>query len=215
MESVTIPVGINLIVMWCSPVIEERVMAEVWLPVVGFEGCYEVSSQGKIRSLDRVILFKYKGRPVTRQLKGRLLTNGISGCVYPQVGLKWATKNKAVTKRVHKIVTEAFIGVCPKGQEVMHLDGDPLNCRASNLRYGSRSCNMAFTVDHGTALSPEDCARKGEVNGGSVLTKAKVLRIVEFISVGICQRRLAGVFKVSNSAINKISTKRTWRHLTG
>jgi hypothetical protein len=54
------------------------------------------------------------------------------------------------TFRVHQLVAAAFIGLCPEGQEVRHLDGTRDNNASSNLAYGDRSANMMDAVRHGT-----------------------------------------------------------------
>lgn len=108
---------------------------ELWRPVVGWEGLYEVSDQGRVRSLPRTTT---KGRV----LKLRLAEG------YPAVSL---SKEAVVrTRKVHKLVIEAFIGPCPEGLEVRHLNGVSTDARLLNLRYGTRSENARDRVLHGT-----------------------------------------------------------------
>ncbi|MFE2967499.1 NUMOD4 motif-containing HNH endonuclease [Streptomyces sp. NPDC059340] len=107
-----------------------------WRPVPGHEGNYEVSDQGDIRS---------RPRPRT---KGGLRRATISKVGYPKVEL-WSNGRRE-TRFVHQIVAAAFLGPRPDGQEVRHLDGNPLNCELSNLAYGTRSENSLDKVRHGT-----------------------------------------------------------------
>jgi hypothetical protein len=121
---------------------------ERWLPVLGYEGTYEVSNLGRVRSVDRVI---DQGNCV-RWHRGRLLKPARTG-PYPHVFLrtnKWP--NSATrTARLHRLVAEAFLEPPPDSTwEVCHNDGDPLNNRAENLRWDSRSENQLDKVRHGT-----------------------------------------------------------------
>lgn len=107
-------------------------MTEEWRPVVGFEGFYEVSSEGRVRSF-------------RRGANGRLLRPGISSNDYPTVAL-----GRGNSRTVHSLVAAAFIGPCPEGEEVRHHDNDRRNPRATNLRYGTRAQNIADAQAAGT-----------------------------------------------------------------
>jgi HNH endonuclease/NUMOD4 motif len=110
--------------------------AEEWLPVLGWEDYYEVSSHGRMRSLPR------KYRPGVYLLKPF-----VSGAPYPQV--KMSRRNTPRYAFVHHLVAQAFIGPRPPGEHIRHLDGDPTNNHVSNLRYGTPSENSYDTVRHG------------------------------------------------------------------
>lgn len=103
--------------------------AERWLPVPGWE-TYLVSDAGRVRGPRGGIL-----RQVRRQ-------DG-----YMQVRLH--IRNVPTTRKVHRLVAAAFIGPCPEGLEVRHLDGDPANNHVSNLRYGTHSENVQDLLRHG------------------------------------------------------------------
>lgn len=121
---------------------------ERWLPVVGYEGLYEVSDQGRVRSLDMIdsMRRKHKGRvlvsiPVNKQ--GHLIVN--------------LHKNGQQTMfLVHRLVMAAFVGPCPAGQEVRHLNDMPTDNALENLAYGTRAENMADMVRNG-----HDAAARG------------------------------------------------------
>lgn len=114
---------------------------EEWRPVIGYEGAYEVSNHGRVRSLDRIITTK---AGVRKRTKGRLLKPGLQrrGHLSVIVG--------GDAKRVHRLVLEAFVGPAPKGHECCHSDGNPANNHLSNLRWGSQSENTYDRVRHGT-----------------------------------------------------------------
>ena len=119
-------------------------MNEEWRPVVGWEGLYEVSDQGRVRSSDRTVHCK-NGR--TRRYKGRVLKLWKNSKGYLQVSLYGKGETK---KLVHRIVLEAFVGDCPEGLETLHIDGNPANNHVGNLKWGTSSENTLDTVNHGT-----------------------------------------------------------------
>lgn len=121
--------------------------SEVWRPVVDFEGYYEVSDHGRVRSVSRVS----RSRPGrTRRVPGKVLQPGLTKG-YQSVSL---SNDGAVKKaRVHRIVCLAFHGRPPTVEhEVRHLNGDCLDNRAENLCWGTRSENGLDRVRHGTDL---------------------------------------------------------------
>ena len=117
---------------------------ERWKPVNGYEGIYEVSSHGRVRSLDRTVT--RSGGQVRR--KGKVLRATLNPGGYPVVSLYRQGRPK--NRYVHALVAEAFFGTRPKGMEVCHNDGDPTNNHLDNLRYGTSSDNELDKVRHGT-----------------------------------------------------------------
>lgn len=117
---------------------------ERWRPVVGYEGIYEVSDQGRVRSLDRIIT-QHDG--MKRPMRGRILQQAVRDDGHTQVNMKYM--GVAVTRKVHRMVAMAFLGPCPEGMEVCHNNGNPADNRLSNLRYGTRSENLYDRVKHG------------------------------------------------------------------
>lgn len=74
------------------------------------------------------------------------------------------------TRYVHRLVAEAFIGPCPEGMQVRHLNGDHRDNRAENLCYGTPAENAADKVRHGTAQVPmTHCARGHEMTPENVI----------------------------------------------
>lgn len=118
-------------------------MIEAWRPVAGFENAYEVSNRGKIRSLPRVV----------RRGNGKYTVNGrVLKPAEHVTGHRWVNlhaEGKRAKCYIHRAVAEAFIGECPTGKEVRHLDGDARNNSVENLAYGTRSENMLDRVAHG------------------------------------------------------------------
>lgn len=114
---------------------------ERWMPVTGYEGIYEVSDHGRVRSLNRV---DCRGqRRHSRIIKPRIESR--SG--YPTVQL--FSDGKPRSLRVHRLVAKAFLPNPDALPQVCHGDGNPTNNTLSNLRWGSASENMHDTVKHG------------------------------------------------------------------
>ena len=118
--------------------------AETWKPVVGWEGLYEVSNLGNVRSLDRVVASSYGA---TRTVKGKILTQSNDRDGYLWVNLKDGARR--TRKSVHSLVMGAFVGERPKGMDIAHKNDDPFDNRLANLRYCTRSENMMDMVKNG------------------------------------------------------------------
>lgn len=128
---------------------------EIWKPVVGHESEYEVSDQGRVRSLERrVRLVTKQAGETTRRVPPRLLRPGPSRSGHLSVAI-----GKGNSRLVHQLVVEAFVGRCPDGYEVLHKNGNPADNRLGNLRYGTRSENLEDIFYHkGRALNCEQIA---------------------------------------------------------
>lgn len=110
---------------------------EEWRPVVGWEGYYEVSNQGRVKSLPRIT----EGGT---HLHGRLRQPAMQGRGNPywQVhlmrdGVPW------YRVAVHRLVLESFVGPCPEGMEACHANGNGFDNRVENLRWDTHENNMA------------------------------------------------------------------------
>lgn len=114
-------------------------MSEEWRSVVGYEGLFEVSDAGRVRSVDRVVNRQYRdGRVSLLPVEGKLLPLS----PHPKTGHLSAylqrPNRQYVRVLVHRAVLEAFVGPCPEGKEGCHRDGDVRNDAASNLYWGTR-----------------------------------------------------------------------------
>lgn len=112
---------------------------ERWLPVPGFEGKYDVSDQGRVRS------WVTRGVPKPHVLSD-VPKNGYG---HPICALYQEHTQRSLHS-VHALVLLAFVGPRPDGMLTRHLDGDPTNNHLSNLVYGTPSENAMDAVRHGT-----------------------------------------------------------------
>ena len=119
---------------------------EVWRNIPGYEGFYEVSNLGRVRSLCREIL---GSDGVVQRHRGRFIKGHVKSSGHIEVKLR--TGNQSRDRwYVHRLVALAFVGPCPEGMEVCHYDGDPANNELGNLRYGTVSDNRYDSVRHRT-----------------------------------------------------------------
>lgn len=126
-------------------------MTEQWKAVPGYEGWYEVSDHGRVRSLDRWVHQTNQSGPYRRRLKGQML-RPCPKSYYPNVLIRGAGK-KPRSMRLHVLVLLAFVGPRPEwAVEIRHLDGDPRNNHLENLKYGTQSENALDRVLHGTHM---------------------------------------------------------------
>jgi hypothetical protein len=123
---------------------------EQWRPVVGHPN-YEVSDQGRVRSIDRVVMRagSRRAKPYAVFRKGQLLRPGPSNYGHLSVVL-----GRGKTRMVHTLVLEAFVGPRPKGMDACHGPGGTQDNRLENLRWGTRTNNILDGVDAGTWFSP-------------------------------------------------------------
>ena len=110
---------------------------EVWKPVVGFEGLYEISDQGRVRSLDRIVyVIRADGEVSERFYRGRVLRPGPRPSGHLTVVIGGATHN------VHTLVLTAFTGPRPfPDAQARHLNGDEKDNRVENLCWSTRAEN--------------------------------------------------------------------------
>lgn len=120
-------------------------MTEQWAPVPGYEGRYEVSDLGRVRTVARVIPY-IDGR--LRRVQQRVRKVQLDTRGYPALSLT-DNQGRTRTRGVHVLVAAAWIGPRPEGMEVCHNDGDKTNPRLDNLRYGTHSENAQDAVLHG------------------------------------------------------------------
>jgi hypothetical protein len=171
-----------------------------WRDIPGTGGAYEVSSAGQVRSKDRSGTDK-RGRPRFRA--GRLLRPGVTN-EYEYVNIRLAGRHGS--RKVHDLVTAAFIGPKPDGMQVRHLDGDRRNNNVDNLAYGTPKENMADAIAHGTV--PRGQSHKLSKLTDNLVAEARLMR-----QGGITYGALADRFGVSEGVIRKAVVGETWAHV--
>jgi NUMOD4 motif/HNH endonuclease len=174
--------------------------AEMWAAVPNFEGLYEVSTIGRIRSIARVVQ-RTKGG-VTRPLSipEKMLSLGRHKFGYPVVSL-WKN-NKGKTCTVHRLLAIAFIPNPDNLPEVAHIDHDTSNCTKENLKWATHKSNIADSQVE-NRYEPQ---RKAKAK----LTLDQVNEIRK-LSSDVSNTALGAMFGVCQPTISNILCGKTWR----
>lgn len=172
---------------------------EMWLAIPGWDGFYEVSNFGRVRSHAREIQRRgHTYRKPSTILRPRL-NNG-----YLIVSLVDRDRSPAATTRtVHRLVCEAFHGPHKPGNVAAHLDGVKTNNSPENLAWVTQSVNLSHRVEHGTMPL-------GESHYRSVLTNSDVVGIR---ASDLSCAKMAKIYGVSPATIADVKTGRTWAHI--
>ena len=139
---------------------------EIWKDIGDYEGLYQVSNMGRVKSLARTIIKRRKLLgDYTAPVAERILKPSPNNKGYPVVNL--SKNGKVIMRTVHTLVAEAFIGPPQPGEEVRHGDGVRSNPALYNLCYGTRKQNVEDAIAHGTF---------GGVNTGNAQLNAEQVR---------------------------------------
>lgn len=175
---------------------------EVWRSVVGFEGHYDVSNKGRMKSLQRTIeteltIFIFKERIMKLQRKWDYLGINIR-------------KNKKYTQiSVHRLVAQAFLSNPNNHPQVNHKNGIKHDNRVENLEWvtAKENTNHAFTTGLKVPL-------KGEENPMSKITEEMVRGIREVYATGhVSQVNVAKQYGITRDHVKLITQNRIWKHV--
>lgn len=178
-------------------------LQEEWRSVHGYEGLYEVSNRGRVRSLGRDTCRVDGNRYV---MPPRVLRAWRQNGEYRAVSLSKAGRVRKFL--VHRLVARAFIGVPPKGKStVNHIDADPANNSVENLEYLSQADNVRHSAALGRNTPPrgEECV-KAKIND-------RIVREIRRLYPRVSGPRLAAQFGLSANAVYKVVHRRTWSHV--
>ena len=174
----------------------DEVDMEKWKTIPEYEGRYEVSDAGRVRSISG-------GRWGVQP--SRILKNSMGNHGYPVVNIRKDTETKPLPRLVHRLVALAFLGECPEGQQVRHRNGDRSTPRLRNIEYGTQADNEADKKRHGTART-SDCFL-------ATLDGVQVGAIRRLLEMGYRPVLLSETFRVSRQTICDISKGRSWRSI--
>lgn len=175
----------------------------IWKDIPGWEGFYQASNNGKIRSIDRAVKCR---NGAFRKSKGKVLSGGFNRFTgYYTVMLTDGPTRKC--RSIHRLVCLAFNGLPPsESHQAAHKDGDKNNNAASNLMWATGKENTSHRYKHGTILFGED-------HPLSKLNNSAVMSIRELKKQGYPTARLAEKFGVSTGTILEVAVRKTWQHL--
>lgn len=173
---------------------------EVWLPVVGYEGYYEVSSLSRVRSVERVVNEGKKGAYLA---KGVVLRPGLGGTGYYTVSLC------GKSYKLHRLVAIAFIENPLNKDFVNHKNGIKTDNRIENLEWCTSVENNRHAFASG--LKPNTM---GENHWLSKLNPQKVKQIRKYYSGNIyTQIELCKMYSLSPCTINNVVHFKSWKHV--
>jgi hypothetical protein len=172
-------------------------MKEIWKPIKGYEGRYEVSNLGRVKSLDR----KSKNKATPEMIvKGRLIkdcnTNGYRT-------LRLSLRNVPKMFYVHRLVCSAFVENPNNKKTVNHIDGDKTNNHYSNLEWTSLAENIRHANKAGLRININ---RKT----GKQLTKKQALELIELLNKGCKNKDIAKEYNISLSSVYNIKAGKQW-----
>lgn len=172
-------------------------MSETWKDIPGYEGLYQVSDLGNVKSLDRIVEFS-NGRVCT--YKGKQLKLRPDKENRYRVNLSKNSKVKDIM--VHILVAKAFIGERPKGFFICHKNGNNQDNTVSNLRYDKPIENLI------------DNYRYGSKNPNGKLSIEQVLEIRKLYETDkYSKAEIARMFNVTPTNISYITSRKHFKYL--
>lgn len=168
-------------------------MAEIWKDIPGYEGRYQASTEGRVRSVDHVETCTPRNgmRSYTRFKKGQVLSACLGSNGYAYVGLrKKQNSENADFCPVFHLVALTFLGLRPEKADICHKDGDKSNNRVENLRYDTKTENRI------------DLYRQGGKYGK--LTVEQAIEVKRRLLQGESQNSIARLYGISRTAVRYI-----------
>lgn len=170
-------------------------LEEEWVDITDYEGCYQISTKGQIKSCNRYVGHNYGG---LRLIKSRILTQSINSSGYKKVRL--SKDGIGANFYVHRLIAEHFIDNPQNKPEVNHKDGNKLNNNISNLEWVTEQENTQHAHDNGLAeisgynkFKVSQKARK--------LTDEQVKEIREKYQNGISIKELTQEYNIKHNSI--------------
>jgi hypothetical protein len=177
-------------------------MEEIWKEIPGYEGYYEVSNHGQVRSLDRMI----KNKKGFYLKKGQIIKPHIWGHGYNRISLH---KNRKYTRHsVHILVANVYITKIKDKPIINHKDGNKINNHVDNLEWVTHQENRLHAAKTGLNKGPI-----GEKQHLSKLTRDDVVQIRKLRNSGIEYGEISKLYNVTKMTIRCACTGKTWKHV--
>jgi hypothetical protein len=177
---------------------------EVWKDVLEYDGRYQVSNLGRIKSIR-----KLKSQTSIKKY-GKLQIENILKPEFSKDYFRIMLSTAGETKRfqVHRLVLASFSRVPLLGEEGNHLDGNTKNNKLDNLEWTTKRGNVEHRIRIGKYLS-----QSGENQCFSKLKTQNVIDIRRLRKEGISARELGKRFGVEESSIRNIVNYKSWKHV--
>lgn len=181
---------------------------EIWKDITGYEGLYQVSNLGRVKSLSINGITKKGFKSVKKE---KILKAGKTGCKNSQyLGVVLRKKGKSKSTYVHRIVATAFIPNPENKKTVNHKDLDKLNNKATNLEWATYKENIQHSWENG-ACTPHSV--KGIDHWKNKLTENQVREIKSLFNKKMKIREIAEKYGVSFGCISAIKYNITWKYI--
>jgi hypothetical protein len=172
---------------------------EVWKDVINYEGLYQVSNLGRVKSVSRYIKHWRGGFLKSKEIIKKPFKSK-SGYLIIELS-KNSSKDKFL---IHRLVAEAFIPNTDNKPQVNHINGIKTDNRVENLEWNTRSENIKHADSKGLRNL------KGVNNANAKLSEKEVIEIRQSEN---SIDALAVKYNVGTTCIKKILNKKTWRHI--
>lgn len=176
---------------------------EQWLPIVGYEGYYEVSDRGRVRSLDREVVYTdgrvywYRGKILkcnVNKTNGALMVHLYKGC-----------NRQAHT--VHRLVLNAFCPTSNNSLEVNHKNGNRADNSLNNLEWCTRQENMKHGFETGLINNT------GTNHGNNVYSDLQIKEAKVMLMNGYSLGQIETKTGVKKATLHQIKAKKQWNHI--
>lgn len=183
-------------------------MEEIWKDIAGYEGLYQVSNLGRVKSLDKYVNTGIKNQE-KRFISGKIIKQTSDKDGYLRVGLNINNSKKIFP--VHRIVCLSFHENTENKPQVNHKDGIKFHNYEWNLEWSTLSENRIHAYNTGLQ---NGLNRRGEKSNFVKLTEDQILKIrSEYIPYKVKQKYLAEKYGVTQSAISAIINKKNWNYI--
>jgi hypothetical protein len=180
-------------------------MKEIWKPIAGYEGFYEVSSAGRVKSLAR---YRDMGPSGLQPIPTRILKGSWSG-LRKQYRMVCLHKNREKEGRlIHRLVAEAFVPNPDNKPQINHKDGNGRNNKVKNLEWVTSKENHEHA--HATGLG-----LKGSMVGTSKTTEKVIQKLKIILASGKKQsaRKIAEELGITEKTVYNVKYNYSWRHV--
>lgn len=189
--------------MWSGDFVKIIIMNEIWKDISTYEGIYQVSSMGHVKSLDRLAKDRWGGG---RLIYGKMITIQCDMHGYRYVHLYKNSKGRNC--KVHLLVAKAFIENINNLPFINHIDGDKSNNCINNLEW----CTQSENEKHAHQIGLKN--HKGENHPRNRFTNDDILEMRRLFDIEkLNQREIGRIMNINYKTVHKIVHRQRWAHI--
>lgn len=176
-------------------------MEEIWKDIIGYEGLYQISNLGRVKSLERLVVCGHpKSKP--RRKKEKILNENFDSCGYKHVQLNH--KNKFKSFKIHRLIAIHFIPNPFNHPVINHINGIKTDNRLENLEWCTHKHNIQHAIKTGLVKR-----KTGEKHQNSKLTQKQADEI-RSLKGSYSQRNIGKIFGVSQTVVKNIHNNKSY-----